>query len=242
MIGIYQGLLRNDLRNIARDPMLLYIPLIPLVMAAVFRWGIPPLNGLLLERLSFNLQPYYPLIASLFLFLVPALVSIMVGFLLLDEKDENTILALLVSPLPLSHFLLYRAALPTLLGMLVTLLTFPLTNLAQIGFVELLLVCFLAALTGPINALFLAAFVSNKVAGLNMLKFVNMIMLLPIAAFLLPMPLQLLAGIVPHYWGMKVFVQAVEGQSYRLYALVAVVYCLTLITLLLQQFRRSIQV
>lgn len=242
MIGIYQGLLRNDLRNITRDPMLLYIPLIPVVMAVVFRWGIPPLGEVLLERLNFDLQPYYPLIASLFLFLVPALVSLMVGFLLLDEKDENTILALMVSPLPLSHFLLYRAALPTLLGMVVTLLTFPLTNLAQIGFAHLLLVCFLAALTGPINALFLAAFVSNKVAGLNVLKFINMVMLLPIAAFFLPMPMQLLAGVVPHYWGMKVFMQAVEGQPYGIYALIAAMYCLALIALLLRQFRRSVRV
>jgi fluoroquinolone transport system permease protein len=165
----------------------------------------------------------------------------MVGFLLLDEKDERTLLALLVSPLPLSHFLLYRAALPTVLGMAVTLLTFPLTNLVQIGLAELLLVCFLAALTGPINALFLAAFAGNKVAGLNVLKFVNLVMLLPIVAFLVPMPVQLWAGLIPHYWGMKVFVQAAEGEAYWAYALVAALYSLTLIALLLWQFRRSIR-
>jgi fluoroquinolone transport system permease protein len=221
--------------------MLLYIPLIPVVMAVVFRLGVPVGSEILLERLGFDLQPYYPLIASLLLFLVPTLVSIMVGFLLLDEKDERTLLALLVSPLPLSHFLLYRAALPTVLGMAVTLLTFPLTNLVQIGLAELLLVCFLAALTGPINALFLAAFAGNKVAGLNVLKFVNLVMLLPIVAFLVPMPVQLWAGLIPHYWGMKVFVQAAEGEAYWAYALVAALYSLTLIALLLWQFRRSIR-
>lgn len=241
MTQIAKGLLYNDLRNITRDPMLLYIPLIPLITAVAFRFGVPVVNQLLEERLGFDLQPYYPLIASLFLYLVPALVGVMVGFLLLDEKDENTVVALLVSPMPLSYFLLYRAALPTLLGTLVTLLTFPLTNLVQIGLSELLLVCFLASLTGPVMALFLSAFVSNKVAGLNVMKFSNSILMLPIAAFFLPMPLQLWAGLIPHYWGMKVFMQAVEGQPYGIYALVALLYSLVLIGLLLRQFRRSIQ-
>ena len=240
MTQIARGLLHNDLRNIARDPMLLYIPLLPLVMALVFRFGVPMLQQLLSEQLSFDLQPYYPLIASLFLYLVPGLVGVMVGFLLMDEKDEHTVLALLVSSLPLSYFLFYRTVLPTLLGMVVTLLTFPLTNLAPVGLAELLLVCFLASLTGPVMALFLSSFVSNKVAGLNMMKFSNSLMMLPIAAFLLPMPLQLCAGVIPHYWGMKVLMQAIAGQPYGVYALVAAVYSAGLIALLLRQFRRSI--
>lgn len=90
-------------------------------------------------------------------------------------------------------------------------------------------------------ALFLAAFAGNKVAGLNILKFVNLVMLLPIAAFLVPMPVQLWAGLIPHYWGMKVFVQAAEGEAYWAYALVAALYSPTLIALLLWQFRRSIR-
>ncbi|MDX2008190.1 MAG: hypothetical protein SFU83_23345 [Meiothermus sp.] len=241
MLGIYWGLLGADLRNIARDPLLLYIPLIPLLMAAALRLGLPA-GSEALERLGFDLRPYYPLVAALFLYIVPALVSLMVGFLLLDEKDERTVLALLVSPLLLSHFLIYRAALPTVLGTAVTLLTFPLTGLARVGWPELLLVCLLAALTGPVNALFLAAFVANKVAGLNVLKFVNLIMVLPVVAFLLPMPAQLWAGLVPHYWGMKVFVEAVEGKPYGVYALVAALYSLLLIALLLRQFRRSVHV
>lgn len=235
-----KGLLVNDLRNITRDPMLLYIPLLPLITALVFHFAVPLLAHLLSERLGFDLRPYYPLVASLFLYLVPGLVGVMVGFLLLDEKDENTVLALLVSPLPLSVFLLYRAALPTLLGTLVTLLTFPLTNLVPIGLVPLLLVSFLASLTGPVVALFLSALVRGKVAGLNMMKFSNSLLILPIAAFFLPMPLQLWAGIIPHYWGMKVFMQAIEGQPYGLYALAALVYSLGLIGFLLRVYRRSV--
>jgi hypothetical protein len=53
--GIYGGLLCADLRNIARDPMLLYIPLIPVVMAVVFRLGVPVGSEILLERLGFDL-------------------------------------------------------------------------------------------------------------------------------------------------------------------------------------------
>jgi fluoroquinolone transport system permease protein len=237
---VLRGLVSSDLRNFGRDPLLFYIPLIPFLMALGFRFAVPVANTFLQERVGFNLEPYYPLIVAMFLYIVPSITGIMVGFLLLDEKDENTLLALLVTPIPFSQFLAYRILLPMFLGTLVTLLSFPLLNLVQVAFLDLLVVTLLASLTAPLYALFLSSFVSNKVAGFNMIKFANGLLMLPIAAYFLPMPLQLVSGLIPHYWGMKVLWLALEHQPYGGYALTGVVHSLGLLAFFLRQFRRSV--
>lgn len=226
-----------DLRNLRRDDFLLWIGLAPFLLALLFRFAVPPLAGLLDRELGFDLAPYHGLLMSFFVLMAPSMIGWVTGFLLLDERDSGVLTALLVTPLPPAAYLLYRIGTPLLLGFAVTVVCYPLAGLAPLPLAALLAVSLVASLTGPAVALFLAAFAENKVAGFALVKVLNTLTMIPIAAYFLRPPWQLAAGIVPTYWPMKMIWLATEGRGSLLYALAGVGVYAAVIVLLLRRFQ-----
>jgi fluoroquinolone transport system permease protein len=225
-----------DFKNIRRDALLVWIPLLPLIMTLALRFAVPPLANLLLRQFDLDLTPYYPLLMSMFVLLVPSTVGMIVGFLLLDERDEQTLLALMVTPLSNTSYLTYRIGVPLVIGFFITLITYPLAGLVPIAPLDLVIVSLLGAFTAPLIALFLAALAENKVAGLAMLKLLNGITILPVVAFFIPANWQWLAGMIPTYWPLKVFWSAVAGESYWLYVLIGLIVNVIALVLLLRRW------
>lgn len=101
----------NDLKSIRREPLLLYMLVIPPIMVLVFRLILPPATAYLSENFDFDLVPYYPMLLSFFFVLqIPLLFGVLVGLLVLDEKDDNTLTALRVTPISMRGYALYRGA------------------------------------------------------------------------------------------------------------------------------------
>ena len=88
-----------DVKSVARDSMLRWMIGTPIVLALVFRWGVPAFDGWFGERYDFDLTPYYPLLCSFLVLMIPTLMGSVVGFLLLDQRDDRTLTALQVTPL-----------------------------------------------------------------------------------------------------------------------------------------------
>jgi fluoroquinolone transport system permease protein len=225
-----------DLKNLCRDSLLVWMLAIPLVMALALRLGSPAVAGLLWGRYGFDLAPYYPLITDVFVATVPMLMGMVVGFLLLDERDDRVLTALLVTPMPLGAYLAYRLIIPTLIAIAATLIGFPLVGLISVPPASLLAAVVLSAFGCPLTALFLGSFAENKVAGLAAVKFVNAIGLLPIAAYFLPEPWQLVAGIVPTYWPLRIFWLGVEGRDFGFSLIAGTLINLLALALLLRRF------
>jgi fluoroquinolone transport system permease protein len=72
----------------------------------------------------------------------------------------------------------------------------------------------------PLLALVLAAAAPNKVAGLAVVKVLNGINLLPIAAFFVAPPLQFVAGVIPTYGPMRALSSAAAGEDYDSFLLI----------------------
>ena len=124
-------------------------------------------------------------------------------FLFLDERDARTLSALRVTPLSIRHYLAYRVVSPLIVGTASTLVGYPLIGITPMPLQSLLAIAAVAGVSAPFLALVLASAAPNKVAGFAVVKVLNGITLLPIAAFFLPLPLQFIAGIIPKYWPMR---------------------------------------
>ena len=124
---------QNDIRLVRRDSILVFLVAYPLVWSLVSRWAVPALAQWL--RPTFELQPYYPLIASYLLVLAPPLAyGSVIGFLLLDERDDGTMTALRVAPVPFDGYLAYRFLIPIVLGVAVVWVAVPLAGIVSISF------------------------------------------------------------------------------------------------------------
>lgn len=117
----WRALAAADSQILWRDPLLGWVLLLPLGVALMLRALIPPITNALAGN-GFRLEPFYPLIMSGYLMTAPGIVGMVVGFMLLDERDARTFSALRVTPLSIRKYLSYRLTVPLVLGTVMTLL------------------------------------------------------------------------------------------------------------------------
>ncbi|MEE8041960.1 MAG: hypothetical protein V3T15_04095 [Pseudomonadales bacterium] len=226
-----------DIRSVWRDSLLRWMFAMALGLGFLLRWGIPPLSVKLANDYSFDLVAYYPLVMSMMLPTLPILVGVIIGFLLLDERDDRTLSALQVTPLTLRGYLIYRLTLPIVLSVVLTLAVFWIADLVIVGAGQLLVAAVAAGLLAPIFALFLAGFANNKVQGFALSKANGVITIPPLAAWFVEEPWQWLFGIVPTYWPIKTFWQLQAGASdWGLYLAIAIVFQLGVMWMLVKRF------
>lgn len=237
-LGLIRTLGPVDLRNIRRDPLLAWSVALPLVMAFALRWGVPALAAWLDRRYGFDLTPYFPLLASGYFAIAPAFVGFIVGFLLLDERDDGIFDAMRTTPVPLRSLLAYRIGVPIAAGLPVTLVGYLIVDLAPLPVGALVIASLLAVFSGPLQALFLVGFAENKVSGFALVKLWGAVADLPLVAWFVGMPWQLGFGLIPLYWPMKVVWLAAAGAPWLAYALAGFVVNGVAVWLLLRRFQR----
>ncbi|OHD57109.1 MAG: hypothetical protein A2Y33_09295 [Spirochaetes bacterium GWF1_51_8] len=197
------ALLKTDIKSISRDSILIAITLAPILIALVFKFGIPPLRELAAPY--FELRDYYPLITAFFPVIVPSMYGFVIGFMLLDDRDENTLTALAVTPLGKMGYVWYKLSIPTLTSLVMVLALTPFIGLMQFDFIRFIPVALMTSLEAPIVTLFLSSFASNKVEGLALAKLDGVFFLPMCVPFFTKSPLQYIGGIMPSFWAGKSF-------------------------------------
>ncbi len=234
-----RGLGPIDVKSVLRDGMLRWMALLPLGIALLMRWGVPAIQAHVAERYGFDLAPYHVLFVSFLVLTAPAVNGMVIGFLLLDQRDDRTLPALQVTPLGLDGYLLYRLAMPVVLSVVMTIVAVPLTGLMQVGLAGLVVASLASAPLAPLFALLLASFASNKLQGFALTKAAGVLNWPPLLAFFLPLPWQWLAGILPTYWPAKLYWVLAGGEPYApAYLAAGIVYDALLMALLLRRFHR----
>jgi fluoroquinolone transport system permease protein len=231
-----------DALSVSRDTLLRGMVIVPLGLAAAARWLFPPPVARIDPLLPFDLQTWYPRVMSyVLLLLAPAICGMVVGFILLDQRDDDTFTALQVTPLPLNGYLAYRLAVPMLLSLVMTLIALPLSGFISFGPLALLAMALAAAPIAPLTALFLGAFAANKVQGFALQKALGVFMVAPLLGLVLPMPWQLLVWIVPTYWPAALLWALADGANYPWAVLLGgILYQGLLLFGLLRRFNRVV--
>lgn len=227
----------GDFKNIIRDPMLCFALAIPLICGGGVRIILPFFAQLLHRELNFNLTAYYDLFMSI-LIMVPALLyGWICGFLILDERDEQILSYIAVTPVSKRGFLLYRLSIPVLLSIPGSFLVLILSGLTEIKVVPFLPVVLLAALEAPMVSLFLGAFAKNKVEGLALAKGLGVFLLAPILGYFIRSPWTMFAGIAPPYWVSMAFLTGDPARLwYWIYIGAGIVVHAACLLLLLKKF------
>jgi fluoroquinolone transport system permease protein len=232
-----------DAMSVRRDALLRWIVALPLLIALLVRFFLPVIIGRLENTLHFGFGDFYQAIAGYALLIIaPVMCGMVIGFLLLDERDDRTLLALRVTPLPPGGYMAWRLSLPMLLSVAVTLTAFLLAGLPQPG-VPGLLVCVLAtAPFAPLVALALAVFAKNKVQGFALVKASSIFQMTPLVAYFVRAEWQPAFWIFPTYWPAKLLwtLQTGGGSAWQ-YLAVGLAYQLLLHFILLRRFNHLVE-
>ena len=243
MSTLFKHLWSFDLRLVARDRFLIFIPGYLLVIVGAMRWGIPPLSAWLLRTEAFDLRPYWILLGSYVAILLSAMfVGVLVGFLLLDEAEQGTLRARLVMPLPLNRYLAYRVGVPALFGAVIL----PLIALGHgLGAPSVGVLLFLAVANGPmavVSALFFPLVARDKVQAFAWAKLLSGLCVVPLVAVLLDAPWNVLVGgWLPPYWTVEAYVRASQGSPWLLHGASGAVTSWALAYGLLRLYARSVR-
>jgi ABC-type Na+ efflux pump permease subunit len=201
MTGGIIGLLSGDLTNLRRDPMLVAAGLAPLLVAVVLRVGSVPT----VERLVpvVDIVPWLPVILGFFLLLTPFLMGFVVGFLLLEEREDRILEVVAVTPRGHAGFMAYRLGLPAVAGGVGAVVVAVISGLSTLGVPRLLGVAILCAGSATLVTMTMAAMARDRVQGLAVVKVTGFALLGAVGFQLLPNPWKWALAPLPQTWVLE---------------------------------------
>jgi hypothetical protein len=223
---------RFDLRQIVRDRMfvatLLAMPVLSMLLVRVFlpmlAQQYPVLAGF--ERLAVVFLAFQAGILSGFI----------VSFMMLEEKDANTLRALFVTRLSRRDFVVYRVTLLMGMSMLLSLAIILLCGVAMEA-LTMLTLAMMSALVALDLALVMVLLAHNKVEGLTWFKGFNFVLFVPVIPVAMDLTWSQYLAVIPSWWLFEVGT-ATEFNDAK--ALLGVVYMLLLAGVLGRRVLRAL--
>lgn len=200
-------ILKNDLKLIRRDKMLTNGFIMPILILVVFR--------ILVDQLRDNLQfqAILPSFLGLAVIMIPMFFGFMIGFIFLDEKDDNILPTLRVIPISPNEFIFYRMALAYVFTFIFTLFAPWALNIVSISWIDTILLSLMVSLEAPALAFLIGMRADNKVEGLAMFKMLGFLTMVPFATAFITSDWQYLFGLIYTYWPMKFIDSIAAGNS-----------------------------
>lgn len=198
--------LKSDIKQMKREPIMLLFAILSLLLIGVFKAIIIFGTPLLKKMTGFDLLTYEGDVLALVYLLQPFMLGTVIGFFMLDEKDEKIFELLRVTPLGLSGYLVNRLLMPIALVIVYTLIAYFTLGQGLHSIICLVPIILMLCLQTIVIGLFIAIVSEDKVKGLTYSKAISGLMVFAFV-HLMPIPwLQTLAKIVPQYYvGQLIF-------------------------------------
>lgn len=184
----------SELKNLMRERMTQIMLFYPFVLGGIGKYLIDTgyLEG-----------PAVGIISILFILMAGFAYGATAGFSLLDDRDDQVLISIAISPVPLRLYVWLKVGFVTLLGALVSAFVIWYMDVIQLGLGDLLLLALLCAMQAPITALVVNAFAKNKVEGYVTMKATGFLLFLPVGAFFFLDAKEWLFAIAPGHWAAK---------------------------------------
>lgn len=258
----YLNLLKFELKNILQDSMTVVLLIYPLLIIGIGSFVLP----VLLDRYGGDTPGTRTaglVMIVIFATIAPFITAALLGFGLLDNRDENTLDTIRVTPLSLKGYILFKSVYAYILSVNASFFAIMGTKwLSGDGYTIMGInlfakfsvgVVFIYALVGglftPVFGLFLAAVAKNKIEGFAYMKTAGMIVIVPALIVLEAMQdiRQYLLGIIPIFWpvkGLMKMTELIENPADLpawLYPVLGTLYMTVLIGLCYRFFEKKIQ-
>jgi fluoroquinolone transport system permease protein len=201
--------LKFELKNLLRDEMTRVMLFYPLVLGGLIRLLIN--RNLLTAQFASVTAVVLVVLAAGFDF------GMIAGFSLLDDRDDQVLVSIRISPVSLNLYLWFKVGFAFLMAVGASLATILISGSFAIAPQDMLLVAGLSAMQVPINAFLVSALASNRAEGLAAIKVTGILVLLPVVAWFFLDWKQWFFALVPGFWPAKamqsLLLAAARGES-----------------------------
>lgn len=196
--------IKNDLKHLSREPIVLLISFAPLLISVVFKLLLTLLVPFLQQYWTFDIAPFYPYILSFIWILSTSMLGIVVGFMMLDDKDGKIVQMISVTPLGRSGYLKNRLSFIVITTLIATIFSYYLLNIYEVSLWLLLLASTLLSMIGMTMCLVFFAIADDKVKGMTYAKGLNIFMVFAFADLLDDGWIRIVSACFPTYWISKI--------------------------------------
>jgi fluoroquinolone transport system permease protein len=260
----YLALLSYELKNLSKDKMNMFMILFPFFILFISGFVIPKIVSLSGDP---QVSVYVLVLTLIFSFVMGCFVGgVMLGFSLLDNKDERTFNSISVTPASIKGYVVFKSVYSTVFSFLGNLIIiFGLKLLARdayntealginmldnINVVHVLVFSLVNSLITPAIALIIAAIAKNKVEGFVFVKSGGLILMLPMLMMLDAFRgvRQYILGIMPNFWTVKALYNIALGDNsqynlpFFVYMVIGAVFSLLLAVLFYRLFNKKLQI
>lgn len=263
----YFKLLQFELKSIVKDKMNMFMLLYPAILVV--------LMGILLPLSTKNLTEVeiassFPFVFMVILCVGPIIGGMLMGFSVLENKDERTLNTIAVTPISLKGYIIFKSLYSSIISFLGNLLviygikilaassylTFNPNTLEfisifnLINFWQIFMFSFACATLTPAVGLILAALAKNKVEGLVLIKTAGLVLVLPALALLDAFrgANQYFLSLFPNFWFIKAIQNIVLFDSspanlpFYLYMVIGLAFTFLLSYFSYKFFTKKIQI
>lgn len=172
-----------------------------LVLADIERGGVVPIGQRELGRYESPLKPF----AVSFVPLMGVLVGgLLIGFSIIEEKEDNVVSAISVSPMSRFEYIFGRSLIGVVMGLVLAVP--PIYVLGATGFnvTQVAVVTLSATLIGVILGLYIGAVATNQIEGIGVLKLAALpFTIAPLLVFMLPAKWHWTLMWIPTFWTVR---------------------------------------
>lgn len=192
--------LRSDFKQIMRDPIMAVLFFAPLFLIIVFKLIVLLLIPFLLTRTGFDASPYLLYVFVFVIMMCGALLGIVTGFMMIDERDGNISELMSVTPLGRGGYLFNRLLFAAASTFLYGVLSYYVMDVVELPVITVLFVSLLSSNYSVIIGLLIFSFADDKVKGLTFAKAINALSLFAFTDLLSLRWLTVLSWFFPPYW------------------------------------------
>ncbi|MDO9574339.1 MAG: hypothetical protein Q7I94_05020 [Candidatus Contubernalis sp.] len=183
-----------ELKNLVRDRMTAVMILYPLLLGWLGKYLI---DNRMVEGQVMGV------IAMMVSLMVGFAYGAMAGFSLLDDRDDQVLTSIRISPVPLAFYVWFKIVFIYVIAVLAGFFLMWFIGDFALSGGEILLVSMLSSLQVPIVAFLVNAFANNKIEGFITMKASGFLLLLPIGSFFFLDAKEWLFSFAPGHWAGK---------------------------------------
>ncbi len=206
MYGLF---ISGEIKKWLRDPMTRFMVFYPLLFGLIGRYFLPPIA----ESSGFSIEANADFILTVLTLMIPIAYGAIIGFSILDDRDDHIIDSIKVTPLTVNFFMLFRLAMVFLFALAATLFVMWFSAISSLKFTEILLISFLSSLSAPLTGLAINLFAGNKIEGFAIMKLTGIIVILPVISLFIHDARELFFAIIPMFWPAKMIAAVIRGES-----------------------------
>lgn len=258
----YMSLLKYEFKTILKDSMNAVILVYPLIVLFITAFLLPGIVDKTMDSTADDATISLLIGFTLSLALGGFIMGVLLGFSLLENKDENTIMNIQATPVELSGYTMFKIIYVYVLAIFSNIIMVgglklfasdkyvvdygnaTVHLLDAISYGQIIVFALVASLIVPTIALILASIAKNKVEGFAFMKSGALFILIPMLALLNAFQdgKQYILGLLPNFWTIKPLLNEALGLSngsdlsFYGYLGIGVVYSLILSAVCLRLF------